>query len=307
MYNPVKYDFKNLYNSRMNPSTVHTQNSGLFFYFGDYLMKKALSCFKFKLPELWPENYFKYVLFGLGFVAVFNTPEYGVVCQQCSLADNVTLYYQPKRCLIANPVMKPLDLQIGKDCELIKLQPDYSSIIDIISYYADMMAVASETAAVNLLNSRVSYTFLAENKAMAETFKKMYDQMASGKPFTVVDKDVAVGEDGVKSWDFFIQNVGQNYIVDRILDDLKKIEDQFNTRIGIPNANTQKKERLISTEVEANDIDTMSLVNLWLDTLNESIEKVNTRYGLDISVEYRYKEYYEGGVNDGNDVDQSNV
>lgn len=308
MYNiPVTYDFKNLYNSSLNPSAIHTQNTGLFFYFGDYLLKKIMSCFRFELPDGWPENYFKYTLFGKGFLSVFDTPKYGIIFQNCTLADNVTLFYQPKYAIIASPVLGSMELSIGEECEILKLQPDYSSVLDIVGYYADMMAVASETAAVNLLNSRVSYTFLAENKAMAETFKKMYDQMASGRPFTVVDKDVAIGEDGVKSWDFFVQNVGQNYIVDQVLDDLKKIEDQFNTRVGIPNANTQKKERMITNEVEANDVDTMTLVNLWLDSMNEDIEKINAHFGLDLNVEYRYKDYYQKGADDGNTVDQSAV
>lgn len=309
MYNvPITYDFKNLYNSSMNPSGIHTQNTGLFFYFGNYLLKKIMSCYDFELPETWPSNYFKFTLFGRGFISVFNTPEYGTICQQCSIADNVTLFYQPKKALIANPVLRNIhELTIGTDCELIKVQPDFSSVLDIVGYYADMMAVASETIAVNLLNSRVSYTFLAENKAMAETFKKMYDQMASGKPFVVVDKDVAVGEDGVKAWDFFVQNVGQNYIVSSVLDDLKKIEDQFNTRVGIPNANTQKKERMITNEVEANDIDTMTLPNLWLETMQEDIEKVNQHYGLNISVRYRYQDYYNKEEDDVNSIDQSSL
>lgn len=303
---PVTYDFKNLYNSSLNPSAIHTQNTGLFYYFGDYLLKKVMSCFDFDLPDTWPSNYFKYTLFGRGFLAVFNTAKYGDIFQNCTIGDNVTLYYQPKFAIVANPVLGSLKLDIGTDCEILKLQPDFSSVLDIVGYYADMMAVASETIAVNLLNSRVSYTFLAENKAMAETFKKMYDQMASGRPFTVVDKDVAVGEDGVKSWDFFVQNVGQNYIVDHVLDDLKKIEDQFNTRVGIPNANTQKKERMISNEVEANDIDTQTLVNLWLDTMREDIDKINAHFGLDLAVRYRYEYFYEKeGADDGDVIDQS--
>ena len=294
MYNPVDYSFENLYNSRMNPSAIHTQNTGLFMYYGDYLFKKILSVYRFNnLPDTWAENYFKAVLFGIGFIAIFDDPTYGVIPQQFSLSDTYSLFRQPTRVLIANPFFKrSFQLKVGKTCEILKVQPDYQPVIDIVSFYADMLAVSAETAAVNLINSKVSYTFFAQNRQMAESFKKMYDQMASGKPFTIVDKNLQA-DDGTKNWDTFEQNVGQNYIVGNVLDDMRKIENQFNTMIGIPNANTQKKERLISSEVESNDVETTALVQIWLDTKRTDLEKINSRYNLDISVDYRYQHYFD--------------
>lgn len=302
------YEFENLYNSSFNPSAIHTKNTGLFNYYGSYLFKKILSVFEFNgLPETWPENYFKGILFGMGFIAIFKHPEFGVIPQNCSLSGNYTLFYQPKTVLISNPYLnESIRLEVGKDCEILKIQPDYHSVIDIVSYYADMLSVSAEAMGMNLLNTKVSYVFMAENKAQAETFKKAYDRLTSGDPFVVIDKSL-MNDDGTVNWQMFEQNVGQNYIVDRVLNDMKTIEDQFNTKIGIPNANTQKRERLISSEVESNDIDTSALVNVWLDTMNRDLEKINSVYGLDISVKYRYSNYLEGGSEDGNDVDPGAV
>lgn len=296
MDNPHNYQFINLYEGSRNPSAIHTRNTALFGYYVKYLFQKLVSVFRFSgLPETWAENYFKYVLLGYGFVAIFEDEKFGVIPQQCTLSDTHTIFYQPSRVVIANPVLNMKELKIGTDCEIIRLQPDFGSPMDIISTYADLMAVALETASINLLNSKASYIFFAQNKAVAETYKEMYDQISSGKPFTVLDKQLR-NEDGSPNWEFFTQNVGQNYITDRILNDLKTIEDQFNTRIGIPNANTQKRERLISSEVEANDVDTTALINVWLDSMREGIKKVNARYGLNLAVEYRYDNYYDGGI-----------
>lgn len=299
------YDFINLYNSSIRPSTIHTKNTGLFNYHGNYLLKKVMSVLDFEnLPETWEVNYFKYVLFGYGFLTIFNDPTFGVIPQNCTLSDSFTIFYQPKICIVTNPVMRGTkQLVVGQDCEILKLQPDYRSVIDIVSYYADLLSVASETAGVNLINSKASYIFFAGDKAVAETYKKMYDKISSGEPFAVLDKNLQ-SEDGSKNWDFFAQNVGQNYIVTSILDNMKTIEDQFNTKIGIPNANTQKRERLISSEVEANDIDTRSLVDVWLDTLRNDLKKINEHFGLNISVRYRYDGYFnKEEVNDSVDID----
>lgn len=299
---PYSYDEVNLLKGAINPSAIHTRNTALFYYYVKYLFQKLVGVFEFKgLPSTWAKNYFQYILLGYGFISVFDTAEYGVIPQQCTVSDTVTLFYQPKKVLITSPVLNYRELTIGQDCELIKLMPDYSSPMDIISYYADLLAIAMETASVNLLNSKASFIFFAPDQQTANTYKALYDEISAGQPFSVIDKNMARNEDGSVNWQFFTQNVGQNYITDRILDDMKTIEDQFNTKIGIPNANTQKRERLISSEVLANDIDTKALINVWLDTMRTDMEQVNDHYGLNLSVSYRYeREYAEREVQNGN-------
>lgn len=285
---PVDYHFENLFNSRFSPSTVHCKNTALVRFYTRYLFQKLISIYKWSgIPEDWPENYFQYVLFGFGFLAVFDTEEYGILCNECGISG-YDVFYQPTTALIANPILGSMQLTIGEDCELIKVQPDYGSVMDIVSNYADLMAMALETAGINLLNSKLSYVFMADNKQAAETFKKLYDQIASGNPAAVIDK-MLVNPDGEDAWRLFTQNVGQNYITDRILNDMRTIENQFNTEIGIPNANTQKRERLITDEVNANNMETQSKVLLWLSTMRKCLDKVNNHYGLNIGVEYRYE------------------
>lgn len=285
---PVNYEFINQYNAMRSPSTVHCRNTALVEYYTRYLLQKVISVFEFEgLPEEWADNYFKYVLFGYGVIAVIYTDKYGVICQDCGLSG-FDVFYQPTRCIIANPHLPGLkEFKIHENCEIIKLQPDYGSVMDLVTTYADLMALALETTGANLLNSKLSYVFFAENKTAAESFKKLYDRVASGEPMAVIDKNLLM-EDGTPAWQIFTQNVGQNYITDRLLNDMKTLEDQFNTVIGVPNANTQKRERMITDEVNANNVDTQCRVNLWLETMNKDIEQVNKMFGTDIKVKYRY-------------------
>lgn len=285
---PVNYEFINQYNAMRSPSTVHCRNTALVEYYTRYLFQKVISVFEFEgLPEEWADNYFKYVLFGYGVIAVIYTDKYGVICQDCGLSG-FDVFYQPTRCIIANPHLPGLkEFKIHENCEIIKLQPDYGSVMDLVTTYADLMALALETTGANLLNSKLSYVFFAENKTAAESFKKLYDRVASGEPMAVIDKNLLL-EDGTPAWQIFTQNVGQNYITDRLLNDMKTLEDQFNTVIGVPNANTQKRERMITDEVNANNVDTQCRVNLWLETMNKDISQVNKMFGTDIKVKYRY-------------------
>lgn len=295
---PASYDYINVYNSMYEPSTLHVKETGLSRYFQRYLIQKILSVFKFEgLPEYWSKDYFFYTLFIFGFVTVFNTDRFGVIPQHCSLSG-YDVFYRPTTCNVANPLInKTLELRIGKSCELIKMQPDYCGAWDIVSYYADLMALTSESIAVNMINSKFAYVFAADNKTGAESLKKLYDQIASGNPAAFADKNL-FKEDGSPAWELFTNNLRQNYIAGDLLEDLAKIDSRFNTDIGIPNVNIAKNSGVSDSEVMSNNIDTKSKAALWLETIQDGVKKVNNMFDLDISVSLRF-DNLEGSFNDG--------
>lgn len=297
---PYYYNYINAETSQVTPSTVHVKDSGLCRYFTKYLLQKAMSVFEWDLPETWNKDYFLYVLYCWGYVAVVNTDKFGVIPQGCGL-KGYDVFYAPTHAVIANPLLSGiLEPRIGTQCELLKLQPDFSGILDLVGHYAEQMALASQSVSVNLLNSKLSYVFTAKTKALAESLKKMYDQIASGEPAVVIDSRIKNAADGEETWKAFEQNVGGNYIVTNLLADLRKIEAMFDTEIGIPNANTDKRERLIQDEVNANNIETYSKCAMWLENLQDACKRVNDMFGLSISVRWREIPMIGGGADGGN-------
>lgn len=297
---PYYYNYINAETSQITPSTVHVKDSGLCRYFTKYLLQKAMSVFEWDLPETWNKDYFLYVLYCWGYVAVVNTDKFGVIPQGCGL-KGYDVFYAPTHAVIANPLLSGiLEPRIGTQCELLKLQPDFSGILDLVGHYAEQMALASQSVSVNLLNSKLSYVFTAKTKALAESLKKMYDQIASGEPAVVIDSRLKNAADGEETWKAFEQNVGGNYIVTNLLADLRKIEAMFDTEIGIPNANTDKRERLIQDEVNANNIETYSKCAMWLENLQDACKRVNDMFGLSIAVRWRKIPEMGGASDDGN-------
>lgn len=283
---PAVYDTKNLYNAQFSPSTVHCKNTRLQRYFRRYLMQKAISVFKWKVPEHWDLDYFLYTLYGYGYCAVLNTDEFGVIPQWGALGG-YNVFYRPTYVMITNPLIKGMKKPtIGIDCTVLKLQPDYGSIMDLVDYYADMMALCSESISINLINSHVATVFPAANKSVAESYKKMYDKISAGNPAVVVDKNL-FDDTGKPTWTPFQANLQQEYIADQILADMRKIEAMFDTDVGIPNANTDKKERLVTDEVNANNVETATRCELWLEQLQAACEETNTMFGIDMSVDWR--------------------
>lgn len=291
---PVMYDYINAYNSRISPSTIHI-NSGIKWYFMKQLLQEIIGLYDFELPEDWNQDYFKYVLFVNGFISVLNTDIAGVICQHCTLSGR-DIYYAPKYALITNPAFdKTYRLQIGVRCGLIKLRPDYTGVMDIVDYYSDMLALAAETAGLNLQNTKLAYVFLCADKQQAESFKKLYDQIAAGNPAAFADKKL-FNDDGTPNWVMFNQQLRNTYIAGDILEDMRKWKNQFCTEVGIPNTNTDKKERLIRDEVNANSTETQTKAILWLETIRKGMEETNDLFGLDLSVKLHFNEQ-EGGTN----------
>ena len=287
---PYDYQTMNYYNSQRSPSTVHCKNTRLRRYFRKYLFQKAISVFKWTIPEAWDKDYFLYTLYGLGYIAVVNTDKFGTVCQGGALGG-YNLYYRPKYIIITNPLLGTIQADIDTECALIKLQPDYTSIMDIVGYYADQLALASESLGINLVNVKTGTVFGADGKAQADSYKKMYDTLNSGEPAVVIGKKL-LDEQGKPTWFPFVQDVKSSYVVSDILSDMRKIESMFDTEIGIPNANTDKKERLITDEVNANNIETATRCELWLESIKKGLTKADDMFKLELSVDWRVKPDY---------------
>lgn len=285
---PFDYQTLNYYNSQRSPSTVHVKNTRLRRYFRKYLFQKAISVFKWDLPEEWDKDYFLFTLYGMGYIAVVDTDQYGTICQGGALGG-YNLYYRPSYIIITNPLIRgTITANLDTDCALIKLQPDYSSIMDIVGYYADLMAVASEAVGINLVNVKTGTVFGAESKNKAESYKKMYDQLSAGEPAVVIDKTL-LDDQGKPVWFPFTQDVKASYVASDILSDMRKIESMFDTEIGIPNANTDKRERLITDEVNANNVETASRCELWLEEIRKGLTKANEMFKLNLKVDWRVK------------------
>lgn len=77
------------------------------------------------------------------------------------------------------------------------------------------------------------------------------------------------------------------YHVDKLLVAKQTIMNEFYTYAGIDNANQDKKERLITDEVQANNgqIETMRLA--VLDPLRDACKQINDRYGDRLAEEVR--------------------
>lgn len=120
--------------------------------------------------------------------------------------------------------------------------------------------------------------------------KLMYDEISKGSPA------VFVKGDQINAEQIYYNHVKENFIAGEVQILKRKIMSEFLTEIGINNANTDKKERLITDEANANNNEIQLNAGYWLDNIKEGLDKANNMFGLNLSVELKNTYNTEEGV-----------
>lgn len=265
-------------------------------YFMRSLYQRLYAGLTIDCPALWNKNYFKNVLFGEGFIGIIDSPEYGIIPQICAPTGERGIFLQPTKILVSQPLVQ-FEGVIGENCEICRLTPDWLGVIDIVEHYAVRMAVALTSYDVAMINNRAAFMAAGKNKSAVETIKQLYEDLTAGKPLLVYDK--ALKDDTLEESDpiwTFNADVKNNYISDKILQDLATIRENFDQEIGIA-AIGQKKERMITDEVNQLTADSTARAETWFDMLTQSFDKVNALFpelNLSFSMKYGGEEHGYG-------------
>lgn len=284
------YDFINAYESRQQPSNIHLTNTADFHMYFRYFLQKVTSAIIIdNFPREWEWDYFMDVLILAGHIGVINTRRFGVIPQQCN-PYGYNVFYHPTNIIVTNPVFSAsdqTDFVIGDDCEVITLTPDWRGCGDIINAYAQRCALVWSDVDVAGALSKMGYVFAAKDKAVAETYKAMFDDIMCGK-LGVVTGAKLFDENSNAMYQLFDNDVSKNFsIVVNGIDAVAKLIQRFDEEIGLPTVQ-EKKERLISSEVETRLPSIMSKIELWVDCINRSLEKVNRMFGYTMKARLRH-------------------
>lgn len=260
-----------------NPNKVNGKGNFSYFYWYNYLSRLLVSEFFFEdFYDGWDLDYFRTALFQGGYIGITEHYKAGNVALECS-PSGYNVYGKPTKANFSNPVLGSFVRRIHENCEIVYFDyynSFYDSMYNVISRYAVMLAELDSSFNITLMNSKMSVVFMATTKAEVKTAKAMYDEVSQGNPAVFRLK---TGADNVSS-DVVFNNVKNSYIGNDLMVTYQTIINNFCTHVGLKNANTQKRERLIKDEVESNDEMTRSLVNMWVDNINECFNRVRLLY-----------------------------
>lgn len=298
---PFSYEDINLIAGHYKPSTQKSYNNQTYAYWARALFQRASYAIDIKLPEMWKNRVagmFYFWLFYRGYLGIFRNDDdgMGIVFNPGTLAG-YDFYFQPKSFVWTNPYTKSGEsktFEIGKDCALIQLSPDFMGIWDIVEFYARKLSELSLSTDMATINTRFAKIMGARNKAAAETLKKILDKINMGQPAIITDDKLLDDRtDKASPFQIFgIDHLKENYITNLLWDDIRKILSDFEAEIGIPTYD--KKERLVSYEAEMKTVECVPRVTVWVETLNNCFKTANEMFGLDLSASVR-----ERGDNNG--------
>lgn len=258
-----------------NPKSVNDMSNNSFFYYQFQLMTKLKSVLTIDgYPKNWNIDNMWDVILKNGYIPIVSTDLGTLALEGGFYGQN--MYYMPTNVIVNNPVLGNINRVIGEDGELLYINYEYNTfqgVMPLINRYAVLLANIDCSLNVSLMNSRVAHIFEAESDAEVKTLQKMYDDVSKGNPAVFLKKGTRSLPSSNENTSFL--NVKNTYIGNDLLLTKKTIMNEFLTEIGINNANTDKRERLNSDEVNANNTEVRCTIMRYIDSLNECAKKIN--------------------------------
>ena len=281
----------------------------------DYLerMKKiCLSLFEWEnLPESMNARFLEMCLYYNGQAAMLYDDVYGYVNTMASDGGYINIYGLPTEITCysyrfnqrRSLYMTDTGEEKGKECILVMNNYERIPTQAMVTLFAKRLCDAQRTADVNISSARFPVLITTDQKQYF-TLKKMYEEYDGNTPAIFADKNV-ISPDALKAL-----KTEAPFIVNDIMEYKREIWNEFLTTLGISNL-SEKRERLISNEVDSNN----ELVNLNLQSQliprKEACKQFNEKYGLmgekAINVKVRSDLYnlvkeFESVTSDYNDV-----
>lgn len=246
-----------------------------------YRLKMLAQCvFKWEnLPNGMNEKWIEQFLFNEGRCMFFNDKTKGFMVTRCTPNSTLNYYEEPTRLRPYALGYTGDDLEVGKECVLIRNNDEMLETDLTIRLYAYRLTNITRTIDVNI-NAQKTPVLLMGSEKQKLTLKNVYTKWEGNEPVIYGDK----GLDGEMP-------VAIKTDAPIVFPDLQvqkqAIWNECLTFLGINNANTEKRERLITNEVDANDTHIELSAQCFLKAREFACEEINKLFGTNISVRKR--------------------
>lgn len=250
---------------------------------------KLLTMNRFKwenLPEGIESRHIEEALFNTGQVAFHEDKIYGLLVLPCASSGQLNIYGDPVEFVLTG---HGFHKQV-KANDLVRIKNNDTATPSIIhvKYYTEYLSNLETLMDDNLRQQR--YPFIITTTKQNEfTMKNLYKKIEDGEDAIFVDERLSQGGDlGIN-----VLQTGVPFLLDKLQEHKNDVTNELMTWLGLNNANTDKKERMLVDEVNVNN--THILMNLDLEYKNrqKACEEINKKYGLNITVKKAIDEFVE--------------
>ena len=208
-------------------------------------------------------------LYDLGRACFVQDPELGFMALKVNPSDKLNIYNLPVRVqawsIGYTKQFKFDDVVYIMNNEL--QLPTYNTL----SLIAHRLYETERTIDTNLIAQKTPVLIEGENKTML-TLKNLYEKYSGNVPFIFGNKEYNIqGKLNVLKTD-------APYLIDKLELHKHELWDEALTYLGINNANTDKKERLITDEVNSNNELINYYLNCFYKTRQKACEEINKKF-----------------------------
>ena len=146
-----------------------------------------------------------------------------------------------------------------------------------LQLFAYRLYETERTIDTNLIAQKTPVLIEGDTKTIL-TLKNVYMQYSGNTPFIFGNKQFDISNK------LNVLKTDAPYLIDKLEDHKHEIWNEALTYLGIDNANTDKKERLITSEVESNDDLINYYLNCFYKTRKDACDRINEKYNLNIEL-----------------------
>lgn len=255
-------------------------NNHSFFDIVNRLTLLALSRFEWQgLPEEIPERFLESVLHHHGRICFFKKPllDKYIIMRYNSIAP-LNIYNEPIRVHAFASNGETEMLENGTYVP-IRNNAVETPTAPTLRMFATRLNNMERTIDVNLAAQKTPVMFITDNKKRL-TIENLIMQYDGWRPFIITDEKLDI--ESVK-----VLNTNAPYIVDNLMSSKRNLYNECLTFLGIENANTDKRERMISGEVEGSKGVVEMNRYAFLNARRTAAEQINQMFGLNVQVYYR--------------------
>lgn len=257
------------------------QNDETYLMYYDRLYNYAITMFEWTgLPEEINKRFLEVKMLEEGKLVFFKDDSLGFLTLPVNVGGVVNVYQEPtKYYAMSVNYHKELDPD-----EAIIIWNNYTRtpILPIIRQYARRLMEVQRAIDVNISGQRTPLLILAEETQRLSLLNAM-EQYEGNEHFIFGNKS------GFDKEAFQVLLTPVPYVTDKLTQYKHDLWNEVMTFLGVGNAKQDKKERLVSDEVAANDEQIEGSRYIMLQARQDACEQINKLFGLNVSVDFKLR------------------
>ena len=232
-------------------------------------------------PEKVNTRYLEKMLYYYGSCCFYDDDDFGLMVAKCNTCNIQNIYDEPTHVTTVSqdPKYKAKTLKVDDECVLIRNNVEMLPTDYTIQLFAARLFQCQRSIDVNVNQQKFPFIFLCDKNELL-TFKKIFDDIENNEIAIYAEKNLNI--EGIKALE-----TGVPFVADKLTMQKHEIWNEAMSFLGLNNANTDKKERLITDEVNSNNELIEMMCEVMLNQRKLACEQINKKYGLNVDVKLR--------------------